>query len=375
MKQFALIPIFYCLFLISYAQEKQPVYVSSWVNIPSQEKFTKSLLFVDFWATWCGPCIQSMPHTDLLAKEFEDDVLFFYVSDEPSMKVEKFMVDRNKRFFSAVENVGNNISNFNISALPHSVLFDHQGNILWKGSPTDMNSALLTQFVTLYKGEQGKEERILKLTEAEKSSTKWNVFRSNSTAIRYLENQNVANEYSVDKQEYYISGDVNYFVSVMKGVPTSQVFWEEQDDKKYILSCKAKDADTFKDILKDFLKKKCKLDVERKNKRQKVYILENGQSENFFKSSVYNFEKGENIYLADEMALMIDNATIAEMVGNLSEFSEHSFVYKGKDKNKYDWNIHYKYNNFTLDQLRSELGFEIIEKEKKLNHYYISKSK
>lgn len=63
------------------------------------------------------------------------------------------------------------------------------------------------------------------------------------------------------------------------------------------------------------------------------------------------------------MNVMIDNSTIEEMTNLLSNFSEYRFIYDGRIKDRYDWNIHYKFNNLTLEQLESELNFT-IKKEK-----------
>jgi thiol-disulfide isomerase/thioredoxin len=52
---------------------------------------------VEFWATWCGPCIQSMPHLASLQTEYADKgVQLISISDEDLETVEKFL-DREVR--------------------------------------------------------------------------------------------------------------------------------------------------------------------------------------------------------------------------------------------------------------------------------------
>jgi thiol-disulfide isomerase/thioredoxin len=50
---------------------------------------------VEFWATWCGPCIASMPHLAEIQQRHADDVTVISVSDEDPEKIEKFL-DREK---------------------------------------------------------------------------------------------------------------------------------------------------------------------------------------------------------------------------------------------------------------------------------------
>jgi thiol-disulfide isomerase/thioredoxin len=49
------------------------------------------VLVIDFWATWCGPCVASMPHLDALAKAHPGDMVVVGVSDEPAAKVKAFL--------------------------------------------------------------------------------------------------------------------------------------------------------------------------------------------------------------------------------------------------------------------------------------------
>ena len=55
----------------------------------------ETVLFVNNWATWCGPCLIEMPAIDALAERLADeDVAFVIVSDESLAKVRRFVEAR-----------------------------------------------------------------------------------------------------------------------------------------------------------------------------------------------------------------------------------------------------------------------------------------
>jgi len=49
------------------------------------------IYIVEFWATWCGPCVQSMPHLVKLQEEFKDSVQVVSVSNEDLETVTAFL--------------------------------------------------------------------------------------------------------------------------------------------------------------------------------------------------------------------------------------------------------------------------------------------
>ena len=72
--------------------------IEHWVQkgngtLPTVTKFEKDKVYVvEFWATWCGPCIASMPHLSELQKKFASKgVQIISISDEELDKVESFL--------------------------------------------------------------------------------------------------------------------------------------------------------------------------------------------------------------------------------------------------------------------------------------------
>ncbi len=57
--------------------------IEHWVIGDKVDTLDKGKVYVvEFWATWCGPCIRSMPHISELQQHYGDDVTFIGVSDE-----------------------------------------------------------------------------------------------------------------------------------------------------------------------------------------------------------------------------------------------------------------------------------------------------
>lgn len=51
----------------------------------------KKVKLVEFWATWCGACMQAHPYMDKFAKENEKDVTVLSISSEEIIKVNKYL--------------------------------------------------------------------------------------------------------------------------------------------------------------------------------------------------------------------------------------------------------------------------------------------
>lgn len=102
----------------------------------SQTKQHKAT-YVDFWASWCGPCQASFPFLQSLHQDFNDKGLAVIAVnvDEERQEAEAFLTQHPADFTIAADPQGNCPQQFQLAAMPSSYLIDRQGVIrhIWLG--------------------------------------------------------------------------------------------------------------------------------------------------------------------------------------------------------------------------------------------------
>lgn len=142
--------------------DKAPaIKVAKWAKGKPFDKFQPGDVYVvEFWATWCGPCKESIPHLTELAKKYKGKVNFTGVSiweAEPGKldaatiaKVDKFVKDMGDKmdYNVAIDGPEGTMAQTWMKAagrdgIPAAFIVDQTGTIAWIGHPmTDLDTVL-----------------------------------------------------------------------------------------------------------------------------------------------------------------------------------------------------------------------------------------
>lgn len=110
---------------------------------------------VEFWATWCGPCLQSMPHISQLQEQYQGRVQFIGVSNEDAGTVTEFLGKETHggqtwadvlRYTIAVDEDGTTQRDYMGAAqqggIPCAFIVNKDKKIAWIGHPMDIDGPL-----------------------------------------------------------------------------------------------------------------------------------------------------------------------------------------------------------------------------------------
>lgn len=119
------------------------------------EKNKGNFVLIDLWATWCAPCVASLPESKKLAKRFKNNLSVVFVSlDEDSLQWRDFSTGNLTHQDSYLMRSAFNSAfarHFSINAIPRYMLFGRSGELLDPNCLPPGNNLLIEKLQKLIK--------------------------------------------------------------------------------------------------------------------------------------------------------------------------------------------------------------------------------
>jgi cytochrome c biogenesis protein CcmG, thiol:disulfide interchange protein DsbE len=94
--------------------------------------FKNQVVYLDFWASWCGPCRQSFPWMNEMQARYGDQgfkVIAINLDDERA-NADRFLAEVQANFDIGYDPDGKTAEMYNLKVMPSSYLIDREGNLV-----------------------------------------------------------------------------------------------------------------------------------------------------------------------------------------------------------------------------------------------------
>ena len=158
---------------IDLGDQAPPLKIKEWIKgkpVDVTKNDGKSVYLVEFWATWCRPCRDSIPHLTKLQEKYKDKgVVIVGVSTDKKEGVEgvqQFVkkmdtkMDYTVAFDDDSKTEDAYQKAFGIRGIPHAFIIDQKSRIVWQGHPLDesLEEAIEQVLAGKYDLEKAKKE-------------------------------------------------------------------------------------------------------------------------------------------------------------------------------------------------------------------------
>jgi thiol-disulfide isomerase/thioredoxin len=118
----------------------------------SLEDLKGKIVYVEIWATWCGPCIKEMPYLTEIIKEYKDNenIVFVNISIDAINEYDKWRAMVPEKNVGGIQLLADNglqsefMKFYSVGLIPRSIMLDAEGNIISQHAPRPSSKDIRT---------------------------------------------------------------------------------------------------------------------------------------------------------------------------------------------------------------------------------------
>jgi len=332
---------------------------------------SNKLYFVDFWATWCVPCITAKEHLGVLQKQFPSDFYVVSLSMENPLKVERFLKNKPNSLAVAIDYKGETFKDYNVNALPDGILLNAQGKVLWQGGAADLKATMISRFLRQQTSNASLASVFNIIGVEELADTEYKP--SEVLEIKPL-NSTIEGLDVVDNEKYLkLSGSLKNIVGYLAKIYKNQIVLEDGLDTNYEVYFK-KPFNTNENLAFKLITE-MKLGIKRElNEGEGINFTVTNPK--FWDTDQIDWGKNNAKYLVGDSDIKADNASLKDIAYQLAYVLDMPVIVPDDSQlslTPHDWEFHYKFFKLMQSDLEDNFGIKAEKKTISYPVYYIQK--